>query len=583
MEDLWMKEGARRTAVVFAGMVVVLIAVAWLGGIEQRGLFFPDEGRYAEIPREMTASGDWVTPRLNGLKYFEKPPLQYWLTAGAFTAFGEDEWTARIAPVILGLASLLMMGFVGWRLWGHSAGAVTGLVLGSSWAYFLSGQFLTLDMTFSACLAFGLGAFLLAQRADAFPQARFRWMCAAWVAIAFGVLAKGLAALVLPALALGAYSALARDIRVWGKLHLTAGLAILLAIALPWFLLVQQRNPEFFDFFVVREHLQRFSESGHNRPGAWWYYVPILLLGFMPWTPAIVHRLAQSPNTPRSGSFRPELFCIAWIVAIVVFFSVSRSKLPAYVVPVFPALALIAGSRLCDLQNCRRSFIVSAWGTIVAGLLVLAATHWLPGWKKFDSLGPEAVQALIWVYAAAGLLAVSGASALAFLRRDRVRNALAVLMVGSFGFWHLISAYMHEVDESYSSERLIEELTSDTKPFHPDAPFYSVALFDHSVPFYLGRTLTLVETRGELGPGIDAEPHKAIPTIEKFVAEWHATSGMAFAMMTPRTYEDLKRTGLPMHVIIRDKRLVVVSRRPPPAKVATQTETLFAAHCQRHA
>lgn len=583
MEDLWMKEGARRTAVVFAGMVVVLIAVAWLGGIEQRGLFFPDEGRYAEIPREMTASGDWVTPRLNGLKYFEKPPLQYWLTAGAFTAFGEDEWTARIAPVILGLASLLMMGFVGWRLWGHSAGAVTGLVLGSSWAYFLSGQFLTLDMTFSACLAFGLGAFLLAQRADAFPQARFRWMCAAWVAIAFGVLAKGLAALVLPALALGAYSALARDIRVWGKLHLTAGLAILLAIALPWFLLVQQRNPEFFDFFVVREHLQRFSESGHNRPGAWWYYVPILLLGFMPWTPAIVHRLAQSPNTPRSGSFRPELFCIAWIVAIVVFFSVSRSKLPAYVVPVFPALALIAGSRLCDLQNSRRSFIVSAWGTIVAGLLVLAATHWLPGWKKFDSLGPEAVQALIWVYAAAGLLAVSGASALAFLRRDRVRNALAVLMVGSFGFWHLISAYMHEVDESYSSERLIEELTSDTKPFHPDAPFYSVALFDHSVPFYLGRTLTLVETRGELGPGIDAEPHKAIPTIEKFVAEWHATSGMAFAMMTPRTYEDLKRTGLPMHVIIRDKRLVVVSRRPPPAKVATQTETLFAAHCQRHA
>jgi 4-amino-4-deoxy-L-arabinose transferase-like glycosyltransferase len=566
-----MKEGARRTAVVFAGLVVVIIAVAWLGGIEQRGLFFPDEGRYAEIPREMTASGDWVTPRLNGLKYFEKPPLQYWLTAGAFTAFGEDEWTARIMPVILGLASLLMMGFVAWRLWGHSAGAVTGLVLGSSWAYFLSGQFLTLDLTFSACLTFGLGAFLLAQRADASPQANFRWMCAAWVALAFGVLAKGLAALVLPVLALGVYSALARDVRIWGKLHLPAGLAILLAIALPWFLLVQQRNPEFFDFFVVREHLQRFSESGHNRPGAWWYYVPILLLGFMPWTPAIVHRLAQSPNTPRSGSFRPELFCIAWIVAIVVFFSVSRSKLPAYVVPVFPALALIAGSRLCDVQNSRPSFMVSAWGTIIAGLLVAAATLWLPGWKKFDSLGPEAVQALIWVYAAAGLLTVAGASALLLLRRDRARSALVVLMVGSFGFWYLLSAFMHEVDENYSSERLIEELTGDTKPFHPGEPFYSVAHFDHSVPFYLGRTLTLVETRGELGPGIDAEPQKVIPTIKQFAAVWIATSGMAFASMPTRTYEELRRSGLPMHVIIRDTRLVVVSRREPIAKISTRS------------
>jgi hypothetical protein len=128
---------------------------------------------------------------------------------------------------------------------------------------------------------------------------------------------------------------------------------------------------------------------------------------------------------------------------------------------------------------------------------------------------------------------------------------------------------MHEVDENYSSERLIEELTNDTKPFYPDAPFYSVAHFDHSVPFYLGRTLTLVETRGELGPGIDAEPHKVIPTIAKFAAVWHATSGMAFALMPFRTYEDLQRSGLPMHVVIRDKRLVVVSRRAPLAKVAT--------------
>lgn len=565
MKALQEQIDSKRAATTIAGLLAIFIAVAWLAGIEQRGLFFPDEGRYAEIPREMTASGDWITPRLNGLKYFEKPPLQYWMTAVAFAAFGEDEWTARIMPAILGLTSILMMAFVGRQLWGRSAGVVAGVVLGSCWAYFLSGQFLTLDMTFSACLAFALGAFLLAQAADASRNSRTRWMWAAWLSIAFGVLSKGLAALVLPALALCVYSLMARDVRIWGRLHLVAGVAILAAIALPWFVLVQQRNPEFFDFFVVREHLQRFSDSSHNRPGPWWYYFPILLLGFMPWTPAIIHGLVSVPKAARQGRFNHELFCIAWIIAIVVFFSISRSKLPAYVVPVFPALALIAGYRLCDLDTSRPSFVIAGWGTIATGAAVLAGTLWLPGWGKFDSLGPDALQALVWVYAASSALIIAGVAAIALLRQERIRGALAALMIGSFGFWYLLSAYMHEVDGNYSSERLIEELTDDTKPFHASAPVYSVAQFDHSIPFYLGRTVTLVATRGELGPGIDAEPQKAIATIEQFAATWTASAGPAFALLPLRTYEELRRSGLPMKVLIRDRRLVVVSREAPVA------------------
>lgn len=547
-----------------AAALMLLMALAWLGGIEQRGLFFPDEGRYAEIPREMTVSGDWVTPRLNGLKYFEKPPLQYWMTAATFAVFGEDEWSARIMPALLGLASVFMTALVGSRLWGASGGLVAGLALGSCWAYFLSGQFLTLDMTFSACLAFGLGAFLLAQRACISNRTRFAWMGAAWLAVALGILAKGFAALALPVLALGLYSALARDAAIWRRLHLVAGSIIVVAVAAPWFVLVTQRNPEFLDFFVVREHLQRFAETGHHRPGAWWYYIPLLLLGFMPWTPAIAHALVRRPEAREYGveGFRPELFCIAWIVAIVVFFSVSKSKLPAYIVPVFPALALVAGGRLRDLRRSQRSFAIASWGAVAAGLVVLAGTPWLPAWQKFDALGPDADPALVWLQVAAAAAIASGAGALAFLRFDRVRSALVALIVGSFAFWHLASAFLHEVDDNFSSERLIEELTNDTKPFEPNLPFYSVAMFDHSAPFYLGRTLTLVDARGELGPGIDAEPQRVLPTVQGFAEAWIATPGMAYAMMRPSTYADLGRSGLPMQVVIRDRRLVVVSRRP---------------------
>lgn len=230
--------------------------------------------------------------------------------------------------------------------------------------------------------------------------------------------------------------------------------------------------------------------------------------------------------------------------------------------PVFPALALVAGGRLRDLRRSQRSFAIASWGAVAAGLVVLAGTPWLPAWQKFDALGPDADPALVWLQVAAAAAIASGAGALAFLRFDRVRSALVALIVGSFAFWHLASAFLHEVDDNFSSERLIEELTNDTKPFEPNLPFYSVAMFDHSAPFYLGRTLTLVDARGELGPGIDAEPQRVLPTVQGFAEAWIATPGMAYAMMRPSTYADLGRSGLPMQVVIRDRRLVVVSRRP---------------------
>src|SRR3954468_9153218 len=134
---------AARSAFVAA---MVVLALAWFAGLEFRGLFQPDEGRYAEISREMLVSGDWITPRLNGLKYFEKPPLQYWTTAAAFALFGADEWTARLWPALTGFLGIVFTAFAGSRLAPRSCAASTALIVAGSWGYFLGGQFLTLDM-----------------------------------------------------------------------------------------------------------------------------------------------------------------------------------------------------------------------------------------------------------------------------------------------------------------------------------------------------------------------------------------------------------------------------------------------------
>lgn len=539
--------------------VALFFVAAWFFGLELRGLFIPDEGRYAEIPREMLATGDWITPRLNGLKYFEKPPLQYWMTAYSFRLFGEDEWTARLPSAILGFFAMLMVGYTGYRLWDARTGALAAAMLGSSWAYFLAGQYLTLDMTLTACLTLALCSFLLAQKDDG-ASGRNAWMAVAWVAAALAVLSKGLIGVVLPAVTLLAYIAIRRETALLRRLNLFAGGALFLLIASPWFIAVQYRNPEFFDFFFIHEHFQRFAEPGHHRPGAWWYYIPIVIVGLMPWTPALLKEgmsLCKEHRHP-AGGFSPEWFCAAWAGAIVLFFSASHSKLPAYILPALPAIALVLAKGV--RTRGKDSLKWSAWGASLAGLALLGLTSLLPGVEKFAALGDDAIKRIPWLYAAAGTLLVAGMAALWSFRRNRIPAAVAVLVAGSFGFWLLVFGFLHAIDADFSSERLIENLTGERrKPFHPEAPFYSVGQFDHSVPFYLGRTVTLVDARGELGPGIDAEPYKVL-TMERFERLWLAQRGQAYAILRPEDFAQLHRMGLPMTELISDKRMVVVSR-----------------------
>ena len=536
----------------------LICALTWFAGLEYRGLFTPDEGRYADIAREMLDSNDWVTPRLNGIKYLEKPPLQYWATAGAYAVLGVDEWTARLWPAYTGFLGIALMAFAGFRLAPRSPWLPTALMAAGCWGYFLGGQFLTLDMGLTFFLTVAMLSFVLSRRPDVSPSAERSWMILAWAAVACAALSKGIVGIVIPGLALLVYIAVERDVSLLRRLHWVPGLCVFAAIVLPWFILVQQRNPEFFHFFFIREHFERFLLPNHHRPGPWWYFVPVLLIGLWPWTPSIPAALARAWRAPAQPGFKLDRFLAIWAGVVVVFFSASHSKLPGYVLPAVPAILLLFARHYPYLsERLRRAPAVAC---IASGLVLTILAAALPALSALLSWTEFNAEYSIWLLAGGLTLSAAGFAALQLLRRSRQEASLAVVGLGSLLAVQIALSGTHVLDEHYSSERLVEAVAGEKKQFPREPPFYSVASFDQSVPFYLGRPVTLVGSKDELAPGIAAEPGKYVASIEEFLGRWDG-HGEAFAIMTPRLYEKLRQQGLPGRVLARDTRRIIVARR----------------------
>src|SRR6476620_2073533 len=267
------------------GLVAACLFVAglWFLTLDARHLLPSDEGRYAEIAREMLASGDWVTIRYNGIKYFEKPPFQMWMTALSFQAFGVGEWQARLWVALTGAFGIAITALAARRWFGPRVALFAALILVAAPAWNLAGHFNSLDMGLSGALSCVLAALLIAQHPETSAAARRRWMWLAWAAMAVALLTKGLIGVVLPGIVLVVYSAVTRDLAVWRRLHVVSGATLAFALASPWFLIVSRRNPEFAHFFFIHEHFQRYLTNVHHRDWAWWYFVPQLLVGFLPW------------------------------------------------------------------------------------------------------------------------------------------------------------------------------------------------------------------------------------------------------------------------------------------------------------
>ncbi|MFN2387110.1 MAG: phospholipid carrier-dependent glycosyltransferase [Thermoanaerobaculia bacterium] len=326
----------------------LLLLLAGLVFFELPGshLLEPDEARYAEIPREMLETGDWVTPRVNRQPYFEKPPLLYWANAAAFRVFGQNPYAARLTSRLSTLAVAVMLLFA-LRRRGDADDPLEGalaaaIYLSSLLPFLLSRQNLIDPLLTAATTASLLSLREFARRREDGKSGQ-GWLAAAAVAGAAGTLAKGLVAVVIPGLVFVVWALLIRRPRLIREAIVSPAALLYVALAIPWFVAMERANPAFLDFFFVREHFGRFT-GGAKRSETVVYFIPVLLIGFLPWTlfAGRIVRLFRPFSLERMRGRPDAAFFLVWAVSVFLFFSLSRSKLIPYVLPAFPALAALA-------------------------------------------------------------------------------------------------------------------------------------------------------------------------------------------------------------------------------------------------
>ncbi len=544
-------------------LLALLILFISLDGLGDRKLANPDEGRYSEISREMALSGDFVTPRLNGLKYFEKPPLQYWATAIAFKLFGESELTARLYTALCGLGCILLIAYTGRRLYDEETGLLAALVLLSAPYFTALNEIVTLDMGLTFWMTLTVSSFLISQ-CTATEESRRRWLRMAWIGMAGAMLSKGLIGIVFPAAALFLYCVTQRNLRLIAQLEWVRGLIIFVVLVLPWFVLVSVQNPEFLQFFFIHEHFERFTGTTHRRVGNWWFFLPILFGGFLPWIVALIPATVSGWRSSarlagQNRIFAPLKFVLLYSAFILLFFSNSGSKLPAYILPMFPVLGLVIGVYLRNVDARRLAWLalpvfpVAIWGAYAAWQAPMTKA-------QEDFSRPLYDEMSLWVIAAALVIAASTLIAFFALRYHRKWLGVLLMAMGTIVGVEFIERGYEQISPLQSGANLAQSIRSFLKP---ETRLYAVEIYDQSLPFYLKRTLTLVNYVDEFELGETREPGNWIKRLEDFPAAWNA-GGPAIAIIQPGDVEKMKLLGLSFEIIHQDPRRVAIRKLSTP-------------------
>jgi len=530
--------------------LILLFALLLFVELPGSWLIAPDEARYAEIPREMLATGDFLTPQLNGAHYLEKPPLLYWVNAASMALLGRNAFAARLptrlaalgtaATVIVGLESAALPG---WGLW-------AALILLSAPLSWVMGRYNTTDgvLTFALTVAFfALRRFLLA-REDGRPARAALALLGA--AAGMAMLAKGLIGIAFPGLVFLLWIGIAGRWRRLRELLVSPAPLTFLAVAAPWFVLMERANPGFTQFFFVHEHFARFATAEASRPGPIYYFVLVFIAGFLPWTFVFGRALRPLGEAWRSRArtHGDVLFFALWFFVIVVFFSLSHSKLVPYILPAFPAAAALAArALLTDERPARGAMLAHA---VLATVLVIGG---LGAGIVLGDLARYGVTAL--AIAAAGCVAVGAWMSVVVAPRWG-RRALFPAAVGWGGLYLALALAMPRVANDLSAHDLAAAARGV-----PDARVVAYRCYPQIFPWVLGHPIVVADYVGELGSD-GPRPADLYWSAGEFWRRWHARERM-LVVVARRARGDFAADAIPGTALASNRQYVLLANFPP--------------------
>lgn len=556
-------ERSRRFRAAHFFLLLMVASCMFFAGIGRLALIEPDEGRNAEVAREMLAKGDWVTPHFNNFSYLDKPPVFFWAVASSFKVGGLSEASARFPSALAALLTVFLAWFLARRMFENTTGLYAGIVLATAPLVVVFARDVIFDMTLTF---FVTGAMVCYWLRETSSERKKLLDVLFFAAMGLATLTKGPVGFLLPLLSIAVYQALRGKFARLKDLNWILGLATFFAVTLPWFIAVSLRHPDFPGYAFWQESLERFATGHSHRAGPVYYYLIIYLAGFLPWgfflLYAGIHRISEWRELRRE-QHAPVLFLLSWAGLIFVFFSISQSKLPGYFLPAMVPLSILMEKVWTGQEFAKEGrvpdWLTGGFATLIALGIIMAAIphfqHFLFPQGRLQKKMPHDAFALLgptMLYTGI-ILAALGVIGRNLCARAIKKNPTVILFaVAACCFPLMLVRWFRplELFASAKSSRALAQTILDSP--QKNLPIYGYYYFRTGLPFYLRRPVGLISsTAGEL-------------TSNYIVTQWHGIQKDAMAGQLPQRLAPAATDGMPL-VMDEDKWLA--KRRSTPVLV----------------